>query len=138
VTTTSRLGLGAAAVFLALGGGLWLLLASIEPATYTAINDELLTIGTWMLWIAAVGQTAFVGLWFSLPWWRIWIGRALMVKSLALGVYLDFALVLHYVTPFPGLLLLSMILFGFITVGIWSQLVALVLEVSRARRRRTG
>lgn len=122
-----------AATFLVLGVTIWLVLRSISDASYAAMTDELETVSIWLLWTAAVGQTLFIGLWVSLPWWTHWIGRALMVKSLALMTYLDLALVFHYVTAFPALGLLGVILFSFVVIGIWTQLSTLTWEKYRSR-----
>lgn len=138
MNTTARYALGGAAIVLMLAGAIWWILVSIEPATYAAINDDVTVVLEWMLYAAAVGQTLFVGLWFSLPWYTHWVGRALMVKSVALATYLDFAVVLYHVSPFAALPTLSAILFGFITVGIWSQLVVIAYERWRTRRRQSS
>jgi hypothetical protein len=131
VNTTARLALASIAAVLSTGVALWLLLGSIEPTTYFEISDELEQVGEWLLWASAVGQTLFVVLWMTMPWWRHWVGRALMVKSIALGIYLDFALVHNYIDPYPALPLLGVILFGFITIGIWTQLATLAHEAKR-------
>lgn len=114
---------------------LWWLIASIEPATYIAMQDELELVGDWLLWAAALGQTAFVVTWVTMPWWTHWVGRALMVKSLALMIYLDIALVLARVDYFYGLHLLATILFGFIVIGIYTQLITLLHEATRKNGR---
>lgn len=89
-----------------------------------------------LVWIAGVAQTAFVCLWVSLPWWRSVIGRALMVKSCALAIYLDVALVNYYLPPYAGEVWVMVGLFGAVAVGILTQLYALIREVVIARRDR--
>ena len=90
---------------------------------------------TVLLHISAIGQTAFVILWATRPWYREWIGRALMVKSFSLMLFLDRALVLSYLEPRPSRApLWTTILFGFVTLGIVTQLAALVYEMWRGRR----
>lgn len=123
------------AIITVVGLLLWWLIASIEPATYMGMQDELATVSEWLLWTAAIGQTGFVVCWVTLPWWTHWVGRALMVKSLALMIYLDIAIVLSNVDYFYGLTLLSVILFGFVVVGIWSQLVTLLHERFKSNRK---
>lgn len=88
---------------------------------------------TWRLvHISALGQTAFVILWALLPWYRTWVGRALMSKSLALAIYLDFVVVVDHWGPFGGQQTLAVVLFGLITLGIWTQLGVIAFEVVRA------
>jgi hypothetical protein len=43
--------------------------------------------------VAAVGQTAFVLLYVTFPWWDSFLGRALFFKSLALCALVDVAVV---------------------------------------------
>lgn len=93
---------------------------------------------TWtvrLVHLAAIGQTLFVLLWATLPWWRMWVGRALMVKSFALMLYLDWALVVYHWGPFEHQPTIAIWLFGLITVGIWSQVGAIFHEMWRGRRR---
>lgn len=88
-----------------------------------------------LLYAAAIGQTLFVVLWATRPWYRLWIGRALMVKSATLMIYLDWA-VLVVNGWSANRALMAVVLFGLITVGIWTQLAALSYEMSRARKSR--
>lgn len=134
MTTTTRLALGGAAAMLTIAAVLWWTLRTIEPKTYAGLVDELQSAALGLLWAAAAGQTLFVLLWLRLPWHTHWVGRALMVKSVALATYLDFALVHHYLAPYPALPLLAVVLFGLIVVGIWWQLVTLAYESTRRRR----
>lgn len=85
---------------------------------------------------AAIGQTLFVALWATLPWWRTVVGRALMVKSFALMVVLDWALVTYHLGPFAHQESISVVLFGLVVVGIWSQVAAIGHEMWLARRER--
>jgi hypothetical protein len=85
---------------------------------------------------AAVGQTAFVVLWAMLPFYRTWVGRALMVKSFSLMLYLDWAVaVYHHWLPLGHQQVIAVVLFAFIAVGIWSQMGAIVFEMRRGRTR---
>lgn len=82
---------------------------------------------------SAIGQTLFVLLWSTLPWWRSIVGRALMVKSLALAIYLDWAVTSYYWGPFDNSETIAVCLFGLVFAGIWSQLGAISYEMLRAR-----
>ena len=96
---------------------------------------------TALLHVCAIAQTAFVILWLILPWWKEWIGRALMVKSAALMLFLDFSLLVHYVGVQWWRPYVSAALFTLVTVGIVSQVIALPYEMvsaSRGRRQVTG
>lgn len=92
-----------------------------------------------LVYAAAVGQTLFVILWGTLPWYRTRVGRALMVKSVSLMVYLDWAvLVINGWVPIAHRENIAVVLFGLITVGIWTQLTALTFEIWRGRRSRSN
>lgn len=39
--------------------------------------------------VSAIGQTAFVLFYLTLPWWRTYLGRALFFKSAVLMILLD-------------------------------------------------
>jgi len=84
--------------------------------------------------IAAIGQTTFVALWARLPWYKEWIGRALMTKAVALMVFIDVALLWELI---PGVwrwqFLVNIIIYLTVTAGIWLQVVALYRETRRAR-----
>lgn len=90
----------------------------------------------WIIVLGALGQTAFVAAWISLPgWWREWIGRALMVKSGALAILFNLALV-NYIWPGTVPEWLAKASQLLIVLGVWSQLAALVHERWKARRDR--
>lgn len=91
------------------------------------------TATTVLLYVSAAAQTLFVLLWGTRPWWREWIGRALMLKAFSLAVYLDWAVAVRYWPRMPHLELIGVCLFGFITVGIVTQLAALGHEMWRWR-----
>lgn len=96
------------------------------------MNDSSTTAVVLVL-LAAIGQTMFVALWIFQGWWRTWIGRALMVKSVAWMVYIDAAIISAWATFSQRL---WEALFAGIVLGIYSQLVAMGWEVFRARRNR--
>jgi hypothetical protein len=88
--------------------------------------------------VSAVAQTVFVVLWLTLPWWREWVGRALMIKSVALALFLDFSLINHYAGDYAWRPYITAALFALVTAGIVSQVIALPYEMwsaSRDRRR---
>lgn len=89
-----------------------------------------------LTWTAAIGQTAFVILWATKPWWRTLIGRALMTKGLALALVLWFWIVGYY---FPGHPYRDEIrdgLLAAVAVGIWAQVLAFIVEFHAARGRK--
>lgn len=91
------------------------------------------------VWVGAIAQTIFLAMWLTLPWWREWVGRALMVKSLALGVYLDSVLIHEYLVPdYAAEPYVRTLLFLLIVLGICSQVVALGYEMVKARRQKRG
>lgn len=83
---------------------------------------------------SAIGQTLFVFEWFLLPWYRTVVGRALMVKSFTLMLYLDWTLVVYHWGPLTDQQTIAVVLFGLITVGIWSQVAAITHEMWRGHR----
>lgn len=83
---------------------------------------------------AAIGQTAFVVLWASLPWWKTRVGRAMMVKSASLMIVLDFGVINYYWGPFHAWV--GVALFALVVVGIYSQFFTFLYEDIQARRRR--
>lgn len=104
-----------------------------------------LHIWTWReIHVAAVGQVLFVALWFTRPWYRTWIGRALMIKSFSLGLYLVWAVWVIHTSPQiarpsgppTSREYIAFALFGLITVGIWTQLGALSYEMWHHRKSR--
>lgn len=94
---------------------------------------------TWIVYILhamAIGQTLFVASWFCLPWWRTWIGRALMVKSFGWMVYLDWSIIVYHLGYFQHRYVIGFWLLLFVMVGIWSQTLALWYEMLRGRQLR--
>lgn len=86
-----------------------------------------------LMWSAAIGQTAFVVLWATKPWYRTLIGRALMTKGMALCAVLWFWIVGFYFPDHPYRAELRDALLAAMTVGIWVQVVAFVVEFYDAR-----
>lgn len=85
---------------------------------------------------AAVGQTLFVVVWAFLPWWQTTVGRALMVKSFALMLILDWSLATYHLGPFPHQQEIGVSLFGLVALGIWVQFGAIAREIWLGRRDR--
>lgn len=95
------------------------------------MNDSSALAGVLVI-VATIGQVLFVVLWVTRDgWWREWVGRALMVKSAAFGLYLC-AAVASMLVPFAQGVWLA--LFALIVVGIIAQDVALLREIHRAKR----
>lgn len=89
-----------------------------------------------VMWAAAVGQVAFVGLWATQRWWSSTIGRALMAKSAALAVVLTTSVWVLYFGPLP--LWLGRALFGAVTVTILGQAGTMAAAIVAARRESRG
>ena len=85
------------------------------------------------LWVAGVGQTLFVIVYGTRPWWRHFVGSALFTKSLALAVTLDVSLLNHYV-DYPYERQVWTVLLFTIAASVWFQLVALVCELRKHRK----
>lgn len=77
------------------------------------------------VWIsgAALGQTLFVALYVSFPWWANFLGRALFFKALVLGVVLDVGVLgLLFDWPYENETFVA--LYGAMATGIWVQFFA--------------
>lgn len=72
---------------------------------------------------AAVGQTAFVLLYATFPWWKKFMGRALFFKALALGVLADVA-VIGRVWDWPYEEQTFIVLYWMLAIGVWFQFFA--------------
>lgn len=82
---------------------------------------------------AALGQTLFVLLYTTLPWWRSATGRALFLSSTTLALVLDTIIVqIILERDFPGWLFIT--LFSFVTAAAWYQLITLTVVRLRAKK----
>lgn len=88
---------------------------------------------TFLMWSAAIGQTLFVVLWATKPWYKTLIGRALMTKALALALVLWFWTVGLYYPVHAYRAELRDVLLAAVAVGIWAQVLAFVVEFHDAR-----
>lgn len=80
-----------------------------------------------------VGQLLFLAMWLLLPWWRHWVGRALMTKSVTLGLLLLSTLVTSVIMlrhgPQQWAEWIATILSGLMVLGIWAQVGAIGHEM---------
>lgn len=75
--------------------------------------------------IAALGQTCFILLYATFPWWRSFLGRVLFVKSLTIGLLLLVAEVGRFLNwPYEGWAIV--VAGAAVAVGIWGQVVAFI------------
>ena len=81
---------------------------------------------------AAVGQTFFVALYLTFPWWTTFLGRALFYKAVILMILADLAITAR-VFDFLNVDALFVIVYGLLASGIWFQFFAF-LKVKRAGR----
>jgi hypothetical protein len=91
-------------------------------------------IDEWSIYAMTLGQLAFLAMWGVLPWWREWIGRAMMLKSAALGLLLALGSIALLWGPAdwqPWAMRAARIL---VLVGIWAQATALRYEERVAKR----
>lgn len=75
---------------------------------------------TFNLGAVAVGQTAFVLLYCTFPWWKRPLGRALFFKAVALAVVVD-AFMIYRIAPFPHADVFFVGLYGVLALGVWAQ-----------------
>lgn len=74
---------------------------------------------------AALGQTLFVLLYLTFPWYRSFLGRALFFKASVLCILLDF-IVIARLWEWSNADRVFVILYGILAVGIWAQLSAFI------------
>lgn len=101
-------------------------------------NPTLELIDAALVHLMAVGQTIFIIIWALLPWWKEWIGRALMIKSVALWLLMTVGLIVFWIEQAVGMrgwmeptMLVTHV---FVLIGVWSQVAALAYEKNRAKR----
>ena len=101
-------------------------------------SETLQAFDLWIVHGMLVGQILFVAVWAALPWWKEWIGRALMLKSIALLLLIGAAVVNYWIIetwgPYPGADWVILTTHILVFIGIWSQVVALAHEIREARR----
>jgi len=72
---------------------------------------------------AAIGQTSFVVLYCTFPWWKEFLGRALFFKALAFMTLVDVA-VAGRIWDWPYEDAIFVFLYWVLGLGIWVQLLA--------------
>jgi hypothetical protein len=81
---------------------------------------------------AAVGQTVFVLLYATFPWWRFFFGRALFYKAMILATILDLFLVARVWDVLRNDVFF-VVLYGLLAIGIWWQTAAFMVVKARGR-----
>ena len=77
--------------------------------------------------VAAVGQTLFVLLYMTFPWYETFLGKALFAKALTLALLLDVALIRAiFEWDRDGVWIVS--LYGLAALGIWAQFLAFLVQ----------
>lgn len=82
--------------------------------------------------VVAIGQTAFVILYLTLPWRRSYLGRALFTFALSLALFAD-VIVVGRVWDWKYEEQTFIALYSFVGVGVWYQFLAF-LETRISRR----
>ena len=82
---------------------------------------------------AAIGQTVFVVLYFSFPWWKSFLGRALFYKGLILGAILDVFVVARIWPEFGAWDEIFIGLYAALAIGIWWQTAAFLVVKLKGR-----
>lgn len=85
-----------------------------------------MTIDSWrtlLLGAVAIGQTLFVSLYATFPWWRSFLGKALFFKALALGILVDMYMI-YRLFPFPHADVVFVVLYAMLAAGVWFQFFA--------------
>lgn len=77
--------------------------------------------------VSAVGQTLFVLLYATFPWYQTFLGRALFIKALTLMLMLD-VVFSRVVWDVPRSDTFVVVLFGLTAFGIWAQFIAFAIH----------
>lgn len=77
---------------------------------------------TILLSVIAVGQTLFVVLYVTFPWWKSFLGRALFSKAFALMILIDF-IALGRITGYARDDRVFVMLYSLLAVGVWAEVV---------------
>lgn len=83
-------------------------------------------INTWrtvLLGFVALGQTAFVVLYFTFPWQKSFLGRALFFKAVSLAILTD-AFIVTRTFPLGNTDLMFILLYALLALGVWAQFFA--------------
>lgn len=91
------------------------------------------TVQIFLVAIAAVCQTCFVGLYSLRPWWRHYVGKALFYKSLSLALLLDTQIMSVWV-QFRYQELLDTVVIAVVTGAVVIQLGALARQMRSSLR----
>lgn len=76
---------------------------------------------------------------FTAPWWKSLVGRALMTKAVGLALLIDITIIYNWFgDDYPLRDAVRFTVFLFILLGTWMQLIALLVERYRVRRRALG
>lgn len=78
---------------------------------------------TTSLLFVAIGQTLFVMVYFTFPWYKTFLGRSLFYKGLILAVIVD-AFVVTRVFDLQEVDVLFVVLYAMLGLGVWWQLSA--------------
>lgn len=88
-----------------------------------------------MVCLMTVGQVLFVATWALLPWWKEWVGRALMMKASTLGLLLLMTITntmfMLRGIRYPGIDVVTAFGYVLVTMGVWAQPLALAHEIRR-------
>jgi hypothetical protein len=76
---------------------------------------------------AAVGQTLFVLLYVTFPWYRTFLGRALFIKAVTFAVMIDVA-VAGMIWDWEHEHATLIVMYGCTAFGIWAQLTAFSVQ----------
>lgn len=88
-----------------------------------------------LVYIALPAALAYPIIYASLmPWWRTWIGRALLSKALGVAILLSQVGLFHLFGPdYWGREAIRLTGMAFVAVGVWLALVAMLRELWRRR-----
>jgi hypothetical protein len=136
--TWSRAALGVIALAVwTIGLSMFVIFAVMTPERHVDLIEPLTDYVLVLLHISAIAQTTFTVVWLTREWWTTWIARALLMKSLALTIYLDYAVIAYHTGHYTEEAAVSAVLFTVLVITIVVQPVVLIYETYiRGRSRR--
>lgn len=86
----------------------------------------------------ALGQTLFVILYFTFPWYKTFLGKALFFKAFVFAFVLDLALYARLNPEFTNWDVIFTCMYALLGVGVWFQFFAFLRVRTEGKRKERG
>lgn len=93
---------------------------------------------TWLIYALAIATTAFPILYAALaPWYRTWLGRAVMVLGIALALLLDLTILLRFIVlpPLAVAMITTGVLGLILAASVAKSIILIVTQVTARREK---